>query len=66
MGPGQDLINIYSRENFLRRYMGTDIPLADVETVAALEKSEEFMAMAEYPYYGSVKKIDDCIVVKLG
>ena len=66
MGPGQDLINIYSRENFLRRYMGTDIPLADEETVAALEKNEEFIAMAEYPYYGSVKKIDDCIVVKLG
>lgn len=66
MGPGHDLINIYSRENFLRRYMGTDIPLATEEEIAALEQREEFQAMAEYPYYGSVKKIDDYMVVRLG
>lgn len=66
MGPNQDLINIYSRENFLRRYMGTDIPLATAEEISALEAREEFLAMAEYPYYGSVQKIDDFIVVRLG
>ena len=66
MGPSQDLINIYSRENFLRRYMGTDIPLATGEEIAAIESSEEFQTMAEYPYYGSVKKIDGFMVVRLG
>lgn len=66
MGPSQDLINIYSRENFLRRYMGTDIPLATAEEAAALEEREEYQSMAEYPYYGSVRKIDDFMVVRLG
>lgn len=66
MGPSHDLINIYSRENFLRRYMGTDIPLATDEEIAALESREEFQTMAEYPYYGSVKMIDGFVVVRLG
>lgn len=66
MGPSQNLINIYSRENFLRRYMGTDIPLATDEEIAALESREEFKAMAEYPYYGSVAMIDNFVVVRLG
>ena len=46
--------------------MGTDIPLATAEEISALEAREEFLAMAEYPYYGSVQKIDDFIVVRLG
>lgn len=66
MGPGQDLINIYSRENFLRRYMGSDIPLASEAELHTIEDSEDYLAMAEYPYYGSVKKIGDFMVVKLG
>lgn len=66
MGPSQDLINIYSRENFLRRYMGTDIPLATEAELQTIEQSEDYLAMAEYPYHGSVKKIGDCMVVKLG
>lgn len=66
MGPSQDLINIYSRENFLRRYMGTDIPLADEQQLDEISRSEEFQQMPEYPYYGSVKKLGDCIVVRLG
>lgn len=66
MGPSQDLINIYSRENFLRRYMGTDIPLATPEEIAALEEREEYLSMTEYPYYGSVRKIDGFMVVRLG
>lgn len=66
MGPSKDLINIYSRENFLRRYMGTDIPLASEQEIAALEEHEDFQTMAEYPYYGSVRKIDGFIVVRLG
>ncbi|MGI5977760.1 MAG: glucosyltransferase domain-containing protein [Candidatus Limivicinus sp.] len=66
MGPGRELVNIYSRENFLRRYLGTDIPLATEEELEYIEGLDEFQDMAEYPYYGSVKKIDDFIVVRLG
>lgn len=65
-GVNSELINIYSRESFLRRYLGTDIALANKYTVSRLAATEEFAAMAEYPYYGSVRMIDGCAVVKLG
>jgi len=66
MGPNKELVNIYSRENFIKYYLGFDIPFASEEKTAALSEDERVASMAEYPYYGSVQKIDDCIVVKLG
>lgn len=66
LGPSQDLVNIYSRENFFRRYLGFEVPFASQEELDSLSETEEFGQMAEYPYYGSVKKIRDYIVVKLG
>ena len=65
-GPNRDLVNIYSRENFLRFYLGCELPFADEETLRELERDPRVQAMPEYPYAGSVRKIDDCIVVKLG
>lgn len=66
MGPSRDLINIYSRENFIRRYIGSDIPLATQAELDSLAATDEFAAMSEYPYYGSIKIIGDYVVVKLG
>ena len=66
LGPSQDLVNIYSRENFFRRYLGFAVPFASQEELDALSDTEEFRQMAEYPYKGSVQKIGDCIVVKVG
>lgn len=66
MGPSRDLINIYSRENFLRRYMGSSIPLATAEETEKLSATAEFADMEEYPYYGSIQMIDGYAVVKLG
>lgn len=66
LGPSQDLVNIYSRENFFRRYLGFDVPFAGQEELDALSRTAEFEQMVEYPYNGSVKKIGDYIVVKLG
>lgn len=66
LGPAQDLVNIYSRENFFRRYLGFAIPFATQEEMDALSNTAEFEQMAEYPYKGSVQKIRDYIVVKLG
>ena len=66
MGVNRELVNIYSRENFIRYYLGLDIPFADAETCAALENDPRVLEMAEYPYDGSVKKLDDRIVVRLG
>ena len=65
-GPNRDLVNIYSRENFLRLYLGCDLPFADEESLEALREDARVQAMPEYPYAGSVTKIDDFIVVKLG
>ena len=65
-GPSPDLINIYSRENFLRYYLGFDLPLSDEESCAALAEDARVQTMPVYPYDGSIKKIDDLIVVKLG
>lgn len=66
LGPSADLINIYSRESLFRQYLGFDIEFAGEEELEAISAMPEFEEMAEYPYYGSVKKIGDYIVVKLG
>ena len=65
-GPSRGLINAYSRENFIRRYLGSNVPLATAEECDALAATAEFADMAEYPYYGSIKMIDGYVVVKLG
>ena len=65
-GPSWDLVNIYSREKFFRYYLGCSIPFATNDEKEKLKKDERFIEMEEYPYDGSVKKIDDFIVVKLG
>jgi len=66
LGPARDLVNIYSRENFIKYYLGFDIPFATEQELDELSADARVEAMAEYPYYGSVLKIDDYIVVKLG
>lgn len=66
MGVNRDLVNIYSRENFIRCYLGLDIPFADEAALEALERDPQVLAMAEYPYDGSIRKIGDMIVVRLG
>ena len=66
MGVNRDLVNIYSRENLIRCHLGLDIPFADEAAVEALAEDPRVRAMAEYPYDGSIQKIDDMIVVKLG
>jgi len=66
MGVNGDLVNIYSRENLIRFYLGQDLPFADEDTVSRLENDPRVLQMAEYPYDGSVRRIDDTIVVKLG
>lgn len=66
LGPASDLVNIYSRQSFFRQYLGFDIAFAGDEELERISAMPEFETMAEYPYYGSVKKIDNYIVVKLG
>ena len=66
MGPAFDLINVYSRKDFIRIYMDFDVPFADADEVEALVNDYRVQAMPYYPYYGSVAKIDNYIVVNFG
>lgn len=62
--PNFMLVNAYSKLNFIRYYIGFNGNLT-LEVKEELKNSEEFKNMPLYPYYGSVKKIDDTIVIKL-
>lgn len=66
MGVNRELVNIYSRENLIRYYLGLDIPFADEAAAERLENDPRVAAMAEYPYEGSIRRVDDMLVVKLG
>ncbi len=65
MGPSKNLIDIYTRELFMQRYLGFDVSFATTAERRALQKDERVQAMPCYPYYGSVQVIDDYIVVRL-
>ena len=66
LGTDDELVNVYSRDHFLRFYLGFDVPYATEEEKAALSLLPTYEAMPLYPYYGSVQLIGDYIVVKLG
>ena len=65
-GPNRDLVNIYSRENYLKLFLGCELPFADEDSLSKLEQDPRVEAMSIYPYAGSVQRIDDFLVVKLG
>ena len=64
-GVDESLINVYSRNDFIREYCGFDIQFAAESEIANIKKSEKFKSMCIYPYYGSVRKMDNYIVIKL-
>lgn len=66
VGPNRDLVNVYTRESFLRRYVGFEARFADAEEKRLLQESDEVKAMPAYPNYGFIRKIGEYIVVKLG
>ncbi len=66
LGPERDLVNIYSRTRLLRYYLGFDADFLDTDECWLLSLDPRVREMPCYPYYGSVQKIDDTIVVKLG
>ena len=55
----------YSNKFFLEYYSGFPMEFASSEEIAAITATAEFEAMAVYPYYGSLQKIGDVLVVKL-
>ena len=67
-GPNDDAhaLVFYTKEDFIRLYLGADLRFADAYQQAALQKDPRVRAMPCYPYYGCIQKIDDFIVVRLG
>ncbi|MBR5093844.1 MAG: glucosyltransferase domain-containing protein [Oscillospiraceae bacterium] len=65
-GPSWDLVNVYTREILLRRYVGFDVPMASGAEVRALAEDPRVIEMPSYPYYGCIQRIDGYLVVKLG
>lgn len=62
-GRGNDLINLYSRVDFLKRYLGYEQEI--LSDTKPLEQSEIVQEMPAYPDKGSMKLIENVIVVKL-
>lgn len=65
-GMSPTLVNVYSRDDFMRYYVGFDVGYATYQEKAAIMETEEFASMPSYPYSGSIQRIGDYMVVKLG
>ena len=57
--------NDYSQSAFLEYYLGISIPFASEAEVQGIIASPEYAEMPCYPYYGSMQKFGDIMVVKL-
>ena len=64
-GNHPEYINEYTRHMWLRAYNGFDIPYADSGIRNILAQDERVKAMPCYPDNGSIKVIDDVVVIKL-
>lgn len=58
------MISAYSWQHWIRHYLGYNIPLADKNAEESILQTEEFAAMPCWPAEGSVKVIDDVVVIK--
>lgn len=53
------------RDNFIRKYLGFELPTVTDADKEHIMKSEVYLAMPSYPTEGCIKKIEDVWVVKL-
>ena len=60
----EDVYGIYSREDFVKLYLGYDVEFAPQEICEGLSEWEEIKAMPVYPANGSICRAADTIVVK--
>lgn len=64
LGFTEYLLNQYSRPDWIENYIGYDVPTASDETIAQLSNTEEVRNMPCWPSEGSVKVIEDMVVIK--
>ena len=53
------------RRNFVRIYLGIELPEIEQETIDSIVEMQEYKEMPVYPKEGSIRKIDDIWIVKL-
>ena len=58
-------VNVIPKSIFFETYLDFHVTFATDDEIASLQEDTRFQEMATYPYYGSIEKIDDFIVVKL-
>lgn len=58
------LIQSYSWTEWIRHYIGYSVPLADEQKKQELMKDDTVKEMPSWPSYGSVRIVDDTVVVK--
>lgn len=63
-GNSNKLINSYSRNAWFNQYCGYSIPFADKETINDIKQHNEFIEMPCWPNDGSIKVINNIIVIK--
>ncbi len=59
-----EMISAYSKENFIKNYIGIDFNYASEEEINELQNNEKVKEMNIYPYDNSINKINDIIVIK--
>ncbi len=57
-------VNSYTRNDFIKSYIGAELLFAGEAEIEEIKKTEEFAEMPLYPDYGSIREIGDLIVVK--
>lgn len=66
-GIREGLINIYSRGCMFQYFTGINVNLASDNLLVSLSQDPDIQSMPQYPYYGSMKMLDNNIfVVNLG
>ena len=53
------------RTNFLRIYLGLEIPVVELDEIEDLKEKKEYREMAVYPKKGSIQEIDGIWIVKI-
>lgn len=64
-GNARYLVNSYARNKFINAYIGFDVPMVEQERIEELSSLPEIQQMPCYPDDGSIKVVDDILVIKL-
>lgn len=59
------MMNGYFRDMYVQQYLGMQINRASYEDTVAVKNMEEVKKMPCYPDYGSIKVVDDYVVIKI-